>query len=247
MKARATARAVARASPGVIWELKLRSTHVSDQQPPFYSQGDKSSGKLSEISSDSNVSVYSHYQTDGETLIAVRHPAQEYTMSRDYLLQKLGEMGIEGDYIEKGTFEIVEDGTNKFDCGGHVFLKKEDEHGKDQRGWLDPRIRLETLLKENGYSEIDRSHAQPDDLAVYDEDTMHIGFVYKNEGEDIKIESKWGLLGVLRHPIDIPHYGHGKVFRSSRSGGRFLDEFECARIRREMIVESISFVLIETV
>ena len=75
-----------------VYTPSIRSTHVSDQQL-FYSQRDQSSAKLSEISTDSDVSVYSYYQAYDKRRITVTHPAKEFTMSREDTVQQLEKVG----------------------------------------------------------------------------------------------------------------------------------------------------------
>jgi hypothetical protein len=132
-------------------------------------------------------------------------------MSREELQKKLNELGLK-------DVEILEDATNKFNCGGHVFLKKE------QRGLI-VGIKLKDLMKRLGYTPIEEgSKAKLEDLVAYD-GSPHIGFVKEPDRHgEIWVESKWGSWGVLKHKIDdVPEdFGVGTVYRTSRAGGRFL-------------------------
>ena len=72
---------------------------------------------------------------------------------------------------------------------------------------------LDILLKKD--FEIDRSLAEPGMAVVFDEGpAIHFGFVHEINEKGIRVDSKWGLLARLRHPIDTtPYGGRGKLYR----------------------------------
>jgi hypothetical protein len=92
---------------------------------------------------------------------------------------------------------------------GHFFVKSEE---------------VEAILHDNGYGRVDTPESS--DLAVYrrtDGQIVHTGIVRVNAGGQIRVESKWGALGLFLHPADAHPYDHAAcTFYHAERGSHVL-------------------------